>query len=418
MGTYRIVAVGLLYSLLAACNTVQPSDRDVFGTQARPAGPLRGSAGAARPIERNLRPSGNIGARFMAVPVTALKISKKARQVEIDRRSYALEALTVTPPGSGPFPLAVISHGNPLNAEGRRRTNLRQLLPVAEEFARRGYLSIVFARRGFARSGGPYAEDRGVCHGITTETYTRVAREAAKDYAAVIAEATGDLRVDTTAVVAVGVSGGGFAVTALASDPPKGLVAIVNFSGGRGAYRDHDNCDAEALAQAFEMFGRTASVPALWLYSETDRKFWPQLVAANFSAYTGAGGAARLHMFGPLWYWPDGHELFFPGGREFWRPALNVFLADVGAATWVRDPGDPEMPRYPPPDRLTKAGRGQWLRYLGAPGHKAFAVGPASQFYWSGAHDSVEGAATWATARCEAQGTPCRVVSVDGAAPE
>lgn len=418
MGAKGIVAVGLLCSHLAACNTVSPQDREVFGTQARPAGPLRPSTSAVQPVERNLRPSDRIGGRFVAVPAIALKVSKEARRVEIDRRSYALEALTVTPPGSGPFPLAVISHGNPRNAEGRRRTNLRQLLPLAEEFARRGYLTIVFARRGFARSSGPYAEDVGGCHGITTEAYARVAREGAKDYAAVIAEAAGDLRVDASIIVAAGVSGGGFAVTALASDPPKGLVGVVNFSGGRGSSREYENCDAEALARAFETFGRTASVPALWLYSETDRQFWPQVVAANFSAYTSAGGAARLHMFGPLWYSPDGHALVFPGGREFWRPALNAFLADVGAATWVRDPGDAEVPRYPAPDGLTKAGRVQWLQYLGAPGHKAFAVGPASQFHWSWAHDSVEGAATRATARCEAQGTPCRVVSVDGPAPE
>ena len=39
----------------------------------------------------------------------------------------------------------------------------------------------------------------------------------------------------------------GFGVTALASEPPKGLIGVVNFSGGRGRPRNYVNHDEDAL---------------------------------------------------------------------------------------------------------------------------------------------------------------------------
>ena len=39
----------------------------------------------------------------------------------IDGDIYALEAQILRPPGTGPFPLAVVTHGSPRGSSGRRR---------------------------------------------------------------------------------------------------------------------------------------------------------------------------------------------------------------------------------------------------------------------------------------------------------
>ena len=112
----------------------------------------------------------------------------------------------------------------------------------------------------------------------TTWSYAKAGRTAAEDYAAVIEAMAARPEIDGSRVIAAGVSGGGFAVTALASKPPAGLVGVVNFSGGRGSPKSYRNHNEEALVGAFAEFGTTARVPALWLYSMTDRFFWPKLV--------------------------------------------------------------------------------------------------------------------------------------------
>ena len=63
--------------------------------------------------------------------------------VVIDGVAEELETLTAVPPGTGPMPLALITHGTAV--DGSRDVNLRIFLPLAEHFARRGYRAVVFA---------------------------------------------------------------------------------------------------------------------------------------------------------------------------------------------------------------------------------------------------------------------------------
>lgn len=370
-------------------------------------------ASVGHPVDHNLVRAERPGRRVPAIPASDLSVEKGTLPVTIAGAPYSLETLTVTPPGTGPFPLAVISHGNPRDAANRRTTKLRTLLPIAEDFARWGYRAVVFARRGFAGSTGEFVEGNGSCPSVTAESFARAGRTAAVDFAAVIEAAAADPRVDRTKVVAAGHSGGGFAVSALASAPPKGLVAVVSFSGGRGSPSDHQNCNADALVEAFGAFGRTASVPALWLYSETDRFFWPELVNRSFAAYTATAAPARLAIVGPLWYAKDGHALYRLGGRELWRPALDAFLADIGAPTWTEPPADLALRRSGPPD-LAENGQEAWLIYLSGSDHKAFVTGPSGRFGWAINRDSREEAMGTALGFCQAKGATCRIVSVDG----
>ena len=329
--------------------------------------------------------------------------------VEIDGWQYELETLTVEPPGPRPFPLAVISHGQ---SPKPRRVRLRGLLPFAKDFARRGYKAVVYARRGYGSSQGNVVDRLGGKPNAAG-FYVRPGRTAAEDYAGVIEALTRRPEIDGSRVIAAGPSGGGFAVTALASNPP-GLMAVVNVSGGRGRSRDYVNHNEDALVAAFAEFGATARIPALWLYSVTDRFFWPELVERMFAAYADAGSPVRLDWTGPLWFSNDGHRLISLGGRELWRPRISAFLQDIGAPTWDQDPGDASVVFVRPPEGLKRTGRWQWLRYLATAGPKAFAVGVEGKFGWSASQESLDGARGRALKRCNARGGPCRIVSVNG----
>lgn len=370
------------------------------------------AAGDGQRIDRSFLPSQYESPRIAPLPAAALTVEDGMLAVTVDGTEQSLQTLTVTPPGPGPFPLAVISHGSPRDASKRRETRLRGLFPVAEDFARRGYKAVVFARRGYAGSTGDYAEKAEAC---SADGYVRAGQAAADDYAAVIAASAADPTVDANAVVAVGQSAGGFAVNALAGMAPRGLIAAISFAGGRGSTKDFANCNAEGLAGAFDLLGRDATVPVLWLYSSADRYFWPDLVHRNFEAFTANGAPVRLEMVGPLWYAEDGHSLIDLGGRALWRPRIDAFLEAVGAPTWTAAPGDGAVRRVPAPKGLSQKWHGRWLRYLGAAGHKAFALGPKSRFGWTTQRDSREAAVADALENCQATGDRCRVVSVDGA---
>ncbi len=140
-------------------------------------------------------------------------------------------ATTYMPDGAGPFPLIVLSHGNPPNARDRFKVGRYRKLAQIREFVQLGFAVIVPIRRGYGATGGSYAEDTGSC---SEPDFESAGREAAQDLLATIAFADTLPQVDRNNVILVGQSAGGFASLAAASYAPKGLVAVINFSGGRG----------------------------------------------------------------------------------------------------------------------------------------------------------------------------------------
>ena len=278
-------------------------------------------------VERNFVIKKTPGRTISAILPEDLKLTREKLAVSIDDERHVLEALSFTPPGPGPFPLAVISHGNTGNWERRKRLKLGRYLPIAEYFAQHGYKSVVFARRGFASSTGDYMDNMQGCQHLDA------GRTSAVDYAAVIQVLARRPDVDGSTVIAAGQSGGGFAVLVLASRPPVGLVGVVNFSGGRGgnSREEQFNCDELGFVNAFEQIGKTARIPALWLYSTADRFFWPDLVKDAFNAYSNGGPPVRLEWFGPLSYAQDGHRLYRGEGQYLWSPRISDFLKDIRA---------------------------------------------------------------------------------------
>ncbi|MCY4011595.1 MAG: hypothetical protein OXG82_02650 [Gammaproteobacteria bacterium] len=346
------------------------------------------------------------------LPPTEPTVRKGRLVVMIDGVLEELETLTALPPGTGSMPLALITHGT--SVDGSPDLNLRIFLPLAEQFARRGYRAVAFARRGVATSTGqPVGRPRAACGSRKARDYVEAANDIANEYAAVLDALVRLPEVDSTRVVGVGQSTGGLGMLALAARAPPGLIGVINFAGGHGGNGHYRVCNARALTRAFEMFGRVARVPALWLYSTADRFFWPSLTRANFDAYVAGGAPARLQMLGSLWYAEDGHELFQLGGRELWQPRISAFLRDIGAPGWRLDPAWAIVAKPSPPTGLEPAAHTAWLRYLGRAGHKAFAVGD-NGWGWATGRPDREEAEKAALAFCEEYTKGCRVVRHSG----
>ena len=123
---------------------------------------------------------------------------------------------------------------------------------------------------------------------------------------------------------------GGISTIALAARNPPGMVAAVNFAGGKGgdpASRPGDPCAPDKLAQSYAAFGKTARVPTLWLYSQNDLYWGPELPRQWHKAYVEAGGKAEFTALPP--FGRDGHVVFGQA-VSLWEPLVDAFLKEQG----------------------------------------------------------------------------------------
>lgn len=317
-----------------------------------------------------------------------------------------LEALLIRPAGNGPYPLALISHGAPRDGAARAAMSANRLYPQAVEFARRGFAALAVMRRGYATSGGAYAENSGPC---ADRDYLRTARTSAADLRAAVQAMKGRSDVTTNGFIAVGVSAGGIASVALSADPPPGLAAAINFAGGRGSRAADDVCDEDSLVRAFAALGRTSRVPTLWVYAQNDRFFGPALARRMHTAFTGAGG--RAEFIDAAAFGEDGHSLF-PRGIAIWTPMVDEFLRMQNLGR--REPLPPPAPAaLPPPPHLGEKGRAGFAGYLSAGPHKAFAVSPTGAWSSRSGLRTADEAGEKVLEACRKYAPDCAIYAVD-----
>jgi len=334
-----------------------------------------------------------------------LVIEEKALSVEIDGHATALSAMVVKQAGvARRQPLAIVAHGSPRDPDERATYHVRAMLPTARDLAHRGWLVVLFLRRGFGSSQGPFVEG----FDCARPDYRKALATAAREIEAVRAAIERRSDVDATRVLGVGVSMGGAAMLAWSSTEPKGVVGIVSLSGGAGAMKPPSNCDEEALVSAIGSYGVRSRIPTLWLYAENDTFFDSRVVKRMHAAYAQAGGVAELHIFGGLK--EDGHELWKRfDGNLLWLPALDRFLRAHGLPTWEAEP----MERIA--KRLGEPARDLFRTYLAAPTEKAFAVSRDRSLarFWSQV-DDLEVARRESLAACERDsGGSCEVLVED-----
>jgi len=235
------------------------------------------------------------------------------------------DARIIKPEGDGPFPLIVMTHGTPRNAEERAKTNVTTYFKTQSEyFANKGYVVIFVVRRGFGASTASYEENQLFSNG--TRNYTNSGLEAAKDLKAAIDYMKNKSYIDKTRIILLGQSTGGHSVTAAGSLGIDGVIGVLNFAGGRGSYAPDLVRDENNLIASMAQYGKTSRIPTLWLYSTNDHYFRPDLARDMYKAYIGNGGQATFVELPQ--YNEDGHRSFV-GNRIIWAPYVDQFLENL-----------------------------------------------------------------------------------------
>lgn len=240
--------------------------------------------------------------------------------------TYALAATVVRPATAGRHPAIVLSHGAWGPAARRREKPRIAMEPESTWFAERGFVVVVPMRRGYGASEGEVAETSGPCDDAN---YLRSGLASADDILAAVDWTRARADVDPSRIVLVGYSAGGWGALGAASRAPAGVIAIVNASGGRGAFKqDGWPCRPDRMLEAATEFARTTTVPTLWLYAENDALFGPNFTPQLVAAWRAGGGRAEFHLLPPIM--ADGHGLFTSvEGLPYWTPFVADFLARV-----------------------------------------------------------------------------------------
>lgn len=344
-------------------------------------------------------------------PVAAVEpliVEETFLTVGIDGKDYRLETLIAREAGDGKRPIAIVTHGQSGEEAARDKTEARNMLNLAREFARRGWLAAAVVRRGFGRSqGGGYA-----LQGCRDGNYPALLKGQTDDLEAALKAIGRRADADPTTAIALGVSMGGAAVLDLAARRPEGLKAVINVSGGIRTLPKPDGgrpvtCTPDDLVRTVGGFGERGGLPSLWLYSENDSYFPADHVRALHETYVAKGGRAQFHMFEPIG--KDGHFMVanFDGMLRI-LPALDRFLRDNRLKTYDPAPIEAAFGTL----RLTQDARIVARRYDGRQTEKVMAVSRSgkSAYVRFGGKDITEIEAT-ALQECETKvKEPCRVI--------
>jgi dienelactone hydrolase len=322
-----------------------------------------------------------------------------------------LQALLVRPDDRVAHPLAIITHGSHDSAQVRRAMSPQYQLPVAMEFARRGWTAVIVMRRGYGGSDGrfeegpAFAERRPFC-GL--QSYVAWGNSAADDLRAAIDFLAKRTDVDARHIISVGVSGGGFATLALTVKPPEGLVAAINFAGG--SWMPHStNCENNLVA-AFRFYGGKSRTPMLWVYSENDQVFWPEIAKRFYSAFIDAGGQARF-IQAPR-FEDNGHNLLGWRGIPIWTAYVDQFLRSQKLPLRRNLLAVPQLVRISPPQpprELAASDLPYFQEYLAAKGEKALAVSPTGKANYAYGFLELSDAEESALGLCESNRERCRI---------
>ncbi len=255
--------------------------------------------------------------------VTVSTVCAQAQMVEdVQMLSYdwswKLETTIFKPEGQGPFPLVIINHGKSYG-DAREQKRYRAYA-ASREFVKRGFAVAIPMRLGFGKSDGTYFQ-----------TGCDLLKDGYKQSESVDA-ALRELKklpfVKADQVLIVGHSYGGFismAYGAINQDPA--IKGIINFAGG--LKKSTGSCLWDlSLNQAFNDYGKKTKVPTLWIYSENDSLFKPDLVERLRRGYVANGGQASLVML-PA-FKDDGHKFFDdPEAVKLWVIPVSEFLQQI-----------------------------------------------------------------------------------------
>lgn len=262
----------------------------------------------------------------------------ESEQVEVPLllmgKTLYLDAMLYKPAGNGPFPGMVITHGTSRKVADRKKIEADDyFVKNSKLFAEMGFTVLFVVRRGFGVSDGPYSEFNK--YPDSTRNYTLDGLEAAKDLGAAVQYLQQQPFVDKTKIVLLGQSTGGHSVLATGSQNLPGVAGVINFAGGRGSTGPNKILDEANLVDSFRTYGKSFRVPTLWLYSENDLYFGPELAQEFLKAF--CSGGARVEFVLLPAFGEDGHSSFVRA-QENWLDAVHTFLLNLGLISSLGKP--------------------------------------------------------------------------------
>ncbi len=251
-------------------------------------------------------------------------------------RPVQLQVTMYTPPGPGPFPLAVLNHGASHVSAGNRGSRYRYTYS-AYYFLSRGFAVAMPMARGFADSGGTL-----VHLGCALD---RVGLANAHDLRGVIDALSREPDIDPDKIIVAGQSFGGWTTMAFGTLGMPGVRGLIGFSPALRASDCHSQ--DSAMIDAMRGFGAEAKLPSLWFYGDNDSVMPIGTWRAVFNAYEAASGRAELVAIGP--FMEDSHQMLtFPESLPIWTPKVDAFLARIGLSSAERYPEYLPLPVPPP----------------------------------------------------------------------
>jgi dienelactone hydrolase len=236
--------------------------------------------------------------------------------------TFDLDGIVVRPDDDQKHPLVVINHGYHPDPE---RIFADNLVSRAIEFAHRGWVAVVFSRRGYGLSDGRFVEKRSGCN---VSEFIRVGQESAKDIHEVIRLMQKKSYVDATKVISVGAMGGGYASIAATINPPPGLIAVVSFSVGFLVRNPQQiSCYQQSQIDAAAFMGQRSRIPVLWIQPEHDHVISFDLGKRMYQAFTAAGGRVE---FVDMAAFDNADYALIRDGVSIWAPYVDAFLQKQG----------------------------------------------------------------------------------------
>jgi dienelactone hydrolase len=321
-----------------------------------------------------------------------------------------LEALVTRPSEPGRYPLALLSHGTPRVDDDRKKATPLFSTTVAIEFALRGWTVVSLMRRGYGLSQGEFSESTGPCDPQTD--HLARARAMAQDIAAATKVMTGQPYIDGSKQLLLGVSSGGFASLAAAAAQPSGVLAVLNFGGGRGSTAPGTVCQPDRLVDAFGQLGKEVQAPTLWVYAENDSFFGPALAQRFFGAFRESGGKAQLVNLPVVGR--EGNSLFGGQAIGLWRGAVDKFLDAHGLQNWTQPMPIRPLTLLQPRATWDKNNVDEFERYRTSLAfEKAMAIGRDGRWVWRNGFRTPEAAAKAVLEQCEATIGGCRLYAIN-----
>jgi len=248
----------------------------------------------------------------------------------------AMTALVFLPPGPGPFPVVLFSHGRA--GDSKVRADMRNPIPTrhARYWTSRGVAVVAPMRVGYGETGGPDRENSGARYDLLGNCSGRpnfkgLAEQTDRALLSSLDWVRRQPWANRDRILLEGVSVGGFVTIAMAATRPAGVVGYINFSGGAGGSPERSpghSCDPNQMRDMMAEFGQTVNVPGIWLYAGNDL-YWGGDAPKEWYGAFAAGGSKAQMVAVPEVPGQDGHMLL-TRGRRLWQRDLDQFAQALG----------------------------------------------------------------------------------------